>query len=295
MTRPPLRSVLLRAVAITLASATSACPRGADEGSSPPSAQATSSSVTAAASADVVSASRPLSTASSSPPLAPAPEPRTIVTRGEHSAYLVPATGAHPTRLIAGLHGVCNPPEYACGLWAGAARTRGVLLCPSGNARCGAAAYNAPTWQGSFVEADELLEAARDAAARELGVELGPEGAILMGFSRGAFHAVKIAAAHPGRWPLLLLVEADATLHPVALRAAGVRAVALLAGERSGQLGGMRASAKALERADYPARLWVMPDAGHHYSSNIEQLMAEALDFLRADHGAGAGDGGKAD
>jgi pimeloyl-ACP methyl ester carboxylesterase len=157
-----------------------------------------------------------------------------------------------------------------------------VLLCPTGNARCGAEAYHAPTWQGSFRDADALLEAAVEAAPGELGQPLERRGAILMGFSRGAFHAVKIAAAHPGRWPLLLLVEADVTLHPAALRAAGVRAVALLAGERSGQLGGMRTSVRTLERAGFPARIWAMPDAGHHYSANIDALMTEALDFLVA-------------
>jgi hypothetical protein len=77
-----------------------------------------------------------------------------------------------------------------------------------------------------------------------------------------------------------VLAEADVALDPTALRAAGVRAVGLLAGEFSPAHRGERRTVAALERAGFPARLWVMRRAGHYYSADIDALMAEALDFV---------------
>jgi pimeloyl-ACP methyl ester carboxylesterase len=186
--------------------------------------------------------------------------------------------------LIAGLHGVCNPPEYACGYWTAAAAERGLLVCPTGNARCSAASYHAPTWTEPETLMDADLEAAIAATAARFPALVAPveerRGAVLFGFSKGAYAAVRIAQAHPGRWPYLVLVEADVALEPSALRAAGVRAVALLAGEFSPSHRSERRTAAALERAGFPARLWVMPHAGHYYSPDIDTLMAEALDFV---------------
>ncbi len=50
----------------------------------------------------------------------------------KRSVYFVApseASCAKPThRLIANLHGLCNPPGYACGYWTGAASARGFLV-----------------------------------------------------------------------------------------------------------------------------------------------------------------------
>ncbi|MBW2455602.1 MAG: hypothetical protein JRI68_13875 [Deltaproteobacteria bacterium] len=211
----------------------------------------------------------------------PLPERTTIAFGTDRSAYVVlPHERKGAARLIVGLHGVCNPPEYACGYWIEAAARRGLLICPTGNARCGPAMSRAPTWTQSAVKIDEDLEAAVaavDAAHPGLAAR---DGAILMGFSRGAYAAVKIAAAHPGRWPHLVLVEANVQVSADSLGKAGVRSVALIAGERSGQLVGQRRTAEQLTRQQFPAKLWVMPGAGHHYSADIDEIMAAALDFV---------------
>ena len=138
----------------------------------------------------------------------------------------------------------------------------------------------APTWTQPAAKIDLDLEAAIAAVDAELPGLSTRDGAILMGFSKGAYGAVKIAAAHPGRWPHLVLIEANVQLSAASLRAAGVRAVALIAGERSGQLRGQRRTAEQLARQGFPAKLWVMPNAGHHYSADIDTIMAAALDFV---------------
>ncbi|RLB46444.1 MAG: hypothetical protein DRI90_27340, partial [Deltaproteobacteria bacterium] len=138
------------------------------------------------------------------------PEPRSIAFNGDRKAYVVlPHDRSGSMRLIAGLHGVCNPPEYACGYWISAAAHRGLLVCSEGNARCGSAMNGAPTWTQGASRIDGDLEAAIAAVNAELPGLSTRDGAILMGFSKGAYGAVKIAAAHPTRWPHLVLIEAN--------------------------------------------------------------------------------------
>jgi predicted esterase len=196
--------------------------------------------------------------------------------------YVAPISRAKPQRLLANLHGVCNPPAYACGYWVQAASERGFLICPTGNARCGAGQYNAPTWTLDADGMDRDLELAISAVDAQSPGELEREGAILTGFSKGAYAAATIAAKHPGRWPYLILNEADVSLSAKALRAAQVRAVALIAGELSGQAAGEKRTAAALEKDGFPVKLWLMPKAGHFYSADIDQIMREAIAFVLA-------------
>jgi hypothetical protein len=129
---------------------------------------------------------------------------------------------------------------------------------------------------------DADLERSVSIVSRHSPHPIGREGAILTGYSRGGYAVPFIAGRRPGRWPLLLIIEADATLDPVSLRRARVRAVALVAGEWGDQLAGMKKSADALAAASFPARLFLMPKTGHLLSSNIEEVMREALGFLVA-------------
>ena len=75
------------------------------------------------------------------------------------------------------------------------------------------------------------------------------ESGVLTGFSRGAYAAPVIARTHPGRWPYLVLIEANVPLAAVSLRKAGVRAVALVAGETGTEIAGERKTSAALEEA----------------------------------------------
>lgn len=202
--------------------------------------------------------------------------------RSKRSVYFVApreASCAVPThRLIANLHGLCNPPGYACGYWTGAASARGFLVCPEGNSTCGPG--GPPTWDESFDGMDRDLERAIDDVSGLYPNEVDRTGAVLTGFSRGAYAAPFLAARHPNRWPYLVLVEADVPLDAAALRRAGVKAVALLAGEWGSQIGGERATANKLRAQGFPARFWTMSKAGHYYSADIDALMGEAIDWV---------------
>jgi predicted esterase len=216
-------------------------------------------------------------------PLTRDPGPFDLPFDGTRNVYVVaPTSPQDPQRLIAFLHGVCNPPEYACGLWMQTSTQLGFLVCPTGDARCGPGQYNAPTWGKPEAAIDVDLEHAIDATMARFPGAIARDDAVLCGFSRGAYMAVKFAAAHPGRWPYLVLNEANVTLSVDQLKKAKVRAVALIAGELGGQIAGERKTAAALSKQGFPARFWPMPKAGHFYSDDIAQIMKEAIEFVTA-------------
>ena len=154
-----------------------------------------------------------------------------------------------------------------------------MLVCPTGNAEC-AEVPGAPTWEEPFAKIDEDLEASIAKVSARYPDEISREGAILTGYSRGAYAATSIAARHPGRWPLLVLNEADVELSLRMLQWSKVRAVALIAGEWGNQIAGERKNVDELAAQGFPIRLWVMPKAGHAYSANIEDIMREAIAFV---------------
>jgi pimeloyl-ACP methyl ester carboxylesterase len=197
------------------------------------------------------------------------------------SAYVVlPRDPSRPARLLAMLHGVCVPPSYVCGGWKETAADVGLLVCPTGNTTCGPEGTGGPTWEEPFAAMDMDLEQSIEATRRNVSPRVDRRGAVLGGFSRGAYVAVILAVRHPGRWPYLVLNEADVELTVPMLTNAGVKAVALIAGEWGAQVGGERKTVDALAREGYPARLWVMPKVGHAYSSNIDGIMGEVLEYL---------------
>jgi hypothetical protein len=197
--------------------------------------------------------------------------------------------GAH--RLVGHLHGMCGPPPYACGKWLGAGTEVGFMVCPTGNARCGDSPVGPPSWEApSWMELVGIMDHDLEAAIAKVQAKrpgaIDRAGAILTGYSRGAYAAPVIARAHPGRWPYLVLIEASAPLSAASLSAAGVRAVALVAGEQGTEIAGMRKTQAELERASFPAKVFVMQRTGHLYSDDMESVMHDALDYVLAHGGA---------
>jgi hypothetical protein len=204
---------------------------------------------------------------------------------GRPILYAFPGDVARPLRLVAHLHGMCGGPSYACGKWLASGVAIGAVVCPTGNARCGDSgvgppSWEAPTWSELVATMDRDLEASIAKVEAKHRGSIRREGAVLTGYSRGAYAAAVIARKHKDRWPYLVLIEANVTLGAEALRAAGVRAVALVAGEQGNEIAGMRATAEALDRDGFPARLVVMKKTGHLYSEDMEDVMRDALAFV---------------
>ena len=209
--------------------------------------------------------------------------------------YAMPRAGERPLRLVGHLHGMCGPPPYACGKWIGAGTDVGVMVCPTGNARCGDSpvgppSWEAPTWTELVALMDRDLEAAVAKVEAKRSGTIRKDGAILTGYSRGAYAAPAIARRHPYRWRHLVLIEANVPLSAEALRTAAVLSVALVAGDQGNEIAGMKKTQSELERAGFPAKLFVMRRTGHLYSDDMEQVMHEALSFVLAhDEGGDAG------
>ncbi len=199
-----------------------------------------------------------------------------------------------PLRLIGHLHGMCGAPSYSCGKWIGAGTDVGAMVCPTGNSRCGDSpvgppSWEAPTWPELVATMDRDLDSAvAKVEAKRRGMTRR-DGAILTGYSRGAYAAPAIARKHPGRWPYLVLIEANVPLTAASLRASRVRAVALVAGEQGTEIAGMTKTEAELEQNGFPAKLFVMRRTGHLYSDDMEYVMHDALAFVLA-HGDGAED-----
>lgn len=185
-------------------------------------------------------------------------------------------------RLVAHLHGQCAPPVYSCGKWLNAGVAFGTMVCPTGNEHCNDSGIGPAMWDESFALMNEDLEKGIAAVERKTRGSVSRDGAILTGFSRGGWAAIDLVRRHPGRWPYLVIVEADVTLHKAYLEASKVRAVAMVAGELGTELPGERKSVDALMAEGYPAILLVMPATAHLYSANIDDVMRQALAFVTA-------------
>jgi len=207
---------------------------------------------------------------------------------GARNVYYAIPRRKGPKRLMAMLHGVCNPPGYACGYWWPAAIEKGILVCPEGNAKCAWSCGDCrpdrkegpPSWEESFADIDRDLEKSIAKVDSLQPGEIERGGAVLAGFSRGAYVAVFIAQSHPGRWPYLILNEADTEVSAAQLRAAKVKAVVLMAGAIGLNAAPEKKTYDELVKAGFPAKMTLMPKAGHFYSENIEDLMRDALAFF---------------
>lgn len=183
------------------------------------------------------------------------------------------------TRLIAHLHGQCAPPVYSCGQWLDAGAAHGYLVCPTGNEHC-TSPIGPAMWDESFALMDQDLERGIAVVSKKTDGGFARDGAVLTGFSRGGWAAIELVRMHPGRWPYLVLIEADVTATLAHLKASKVRALAMIAGEQGTELAGEKKTVEALVQQGYPAKLFVMPKTAHLYSTNIDALMSEALDFV---------------
>jgi hypothetical protein len=239
----------------------------------------------------VASASAPepprVEAAAPAPPKPPIDGPHEDIAleKGRPIFYAFPGGGEKPWRLVGHLHGVCGPPSYACGKWIGAGTDVGAMVCPTGNAKCGDSPYGppsweAPTWEELVLDMDRDLEQSIAKVSAKHPGSISRDGAVLTGYSRGAYAAAVLARMHPNRWPYLVLIEAKVPLGAEWLKKAGVRAVALVAGEIGTEIASERKTQAELEQKGFPAKLFVMPKAGHLYSEDMERVMAEALAYV---------------
>jgi pimeloyl-ACP methyl ester carboxylesterase len=191
-----------------------------------------------------------------------------------------PVYGAAPPDRTAGratfvyLHGICGLTVNGCPHFDDAP---GWLVCPQANTVC---SNGGSAWGGSTSDKAAVVDRALD-AARAQWPESAAAPVILVGFSQGAYVAMDVARARPGRYAGLLLLGAD-TSSTARLRASRVPRVALVGGAYDMMSPKMRASAVDLARVGVPARFESLGAVGHTYvaEDGTDDVLTSMLDWL---------------
>lgn len=192
------------------------------------------------------------------------------------AVYYTPRTKTREQPIVVMLHGMCALPEYECPVFRRGATSSSWLLCPPGPTPCqGGGAM----WTGSTEQLTATVTSSLQALARENPtVDLNRK--VLVGYSLGAAAALRVVSASKGDWSGLMLLNAGLEPHPAALEAAGLRRVALVAGERDGSRAKLRRAADRLVRAGLDARFFSLASTGHFFDGTSEARLVEPLEWL---------------
>ncbi len=197
-----------------------------------------------------------------------------------------PADASAPRPALVFLHGMWASPEDSCPVFQAAATPFGFLVCPRGNAPQ-AGVDGGTMWMGNAVDAAGPIHAALDAAGRMAPGKLDRSGeGTLIGFSNGAYFAAEMARLEAGKWPGLVLISMKLDLDAAQLRAAGVRRVALMAGDQDDVGAPLQALAKRLDGAGLPARFFSMGPVGHAFPADMPARTCGAIAWVRAAEGS---------
>ncbi|HEU4406417.1 MAG TPA: hypothetical protein VFS43_14225 [Polyangiaceae bacterium] len=200
---------------------------------------------------------------------------------GGRAVFFPPAEGSAGEKpLTMMLHGMCATPEWECPFFRKGAAASGYLLCGAGPALCGGGPGS--RWSGAPGALAKAVNASVEGLERRLpaGSKLGP-GRALVGYSLGAAAASKvIELARPGEWSGLVVVNASAVPSAAQLRKAGVKRVALVAGERDMTAPKLKRAAKALEGAGLEARYFSLGPVGHYFGETTEAALEAPLRWV---------------
>jgi predicted esterase len=162
-------------------------------------------------------------------------------------------------------------PEDSCSYFEGAAAQAGAaLLCPRGNRP----KTQGGAWGGALADKRRSLDLAVEASGAS-------RGGTLLGFSSGAAFASELAIAEPGRWTGLVLMSMNLEIKASAWKAAGVERVVFAAGELDGTYPALVAAAKTCTAAGLPARFVTLGKVGHHFATDMESRMVDAVTWVR--------------
>jgi predicted esterase len=201
---------------------------------------------------------------------------------GQHPVVVMPPLGAvAPSRLILGVHGAGDRPDWSCGGWRLAAQVSAFVVCPEGSAMTRQTfAWVSPQQLGERASAALAVAQARYAAY----VDTAPF--IYAGFSQGATLAEPFLRKNAARFPIAILAEGGyATVRSPAFArayyAGGGRRVVLVCGGApcfQSALG----SKKVLENAGLQVLVAGDAQAGHNLNERMQQALQRAWPEITA-------------
>jgi predicted esterase len=198
----------------------------------------------------------------------------TTTTHGAWGVAYAPHDLDRPRPAIVYLHGMWASPGY----FARGSIPFGFLVCPRGNAPLG----EGRMWAGSYRSVAPSVHAAlRAAEALAPGKLDGSGDGTLVGYSNGAYFAVEVALAEPGKWSGLVLLSMKLDLDPARLRAAGIERVVFAAGERDAARASMQRLAQTMAAGGLESRFISLGPVGHEFPRDMETRMCAAIAWVR--------------
>jgi pimeloyl-ACP methyl ester carboxylesterase len=212
-------------------------------------------------------------------PAVAAPEPERLEFGAKRPALYYSSQRNEGRRpLIVMLHGMCALPEYECPVFRAGATADNWLLCAPGPAACSGG--GGAMWVGSTKTLVRAVDQPLYALGERHAARVDAKRKALVGYSLGAPAALRIALAQPGQWSGLMIVNAGVEPSAATLRKAGVRRIALVAGERDRSAHKLRRAATRLKRAGVDAQYFSMGAVGHYFDATSESRLVEALKWL---------------
>lgn len=217
------------------------------------------------------------------PPAGPPAEPaRNVLLQGPgHTQLRVSSPfqerGAAPMTVL--LHGICNNPRVTCGWFHEEDLGPTWQVCPAGNVPCGGDGYQWSVHSPERLERHVLGGVAH--TQERYGARISPEDAVLVGFSLGAVAAVTLLASGTQRFSGVVLVGASVSPSAEQLALAGVRRIALAAGDHDGAAPAMRRAAASLRKRGVQARFESLGRVGHVIPDSTSAPIGRLIDWAR--------------
>jgi predicted esterase len=183
--------------------------------------------------------------------------------------------GAHPITVL--LHGMCGDAARSCSHFAEQVTQTSNLVCPRASQRCSG---------GGVSWAEQGVAEAVEAAVTRAKAALGPRveenhGRTLIGYSLGAYRALRIAESSAGKYPRVMLIGARIALDQARLTQNGVERVLLCAGDWDMMHDPMQREADRARRAGFQSRFLGLGPVGHTFTATFANYLPEALSWLR--------------
>jgi len=185
--------------------------------------------------------------------------------------------GAHPLTVL--LHGMCGDAVRTCSHFADEVTPDAHLICPRASAPC---AGGGASWPEAGVE--QAVESAVIRAKFALGEAVDDaHGRTLIGYSMGAFRALRIAQSAAGKYPRVMLIGARIAPEPSKLEQNGVQRLLLCAGNWDMMHDHMQRETARVQRAGLRARFLDLGPMGHGLTASFGVSLPQALAWLNGD------------
>lgn len=206
----------------------------------------------------------------------PSPAGLVELTAADGQKVFVVYGSSSQKRVMVYLHGRCDDPREALGVFADSLKAQGHIVAPLGPEQRGCLG-GTTQWASDGAKLDAQIRAAVAAAEKKVNGRWNHDDQVLIGYSQGAARGEDLLPAQPRFRRAIFLGSPDA---PDARFYSNVAAAAFLAGEKD-RRDLMLTGEQALKRAGKPVKFFLLPGAEHgDFGPQGGAVMAQALAFV---------------